>query len=226
MNNPYTQTPYGNRVTVQLVEAGLQSYSDRKGARHHFEFQLTYPTFNGLNPTMLTAAPLSGNKWDTFMFTEPLKDVHGLTLVFRNPDVPINFLPDCFYDAVIGDDGSVAPAPGHYVMVTVNGHGLLVGDRVHISGFASGNDALDVYINREDGHVASAQPGLAPFPITGEPIPTVNQFWLDPAPSLIDLTAPPPVIPQIAVVYVAKRRLRIPLRLRRVVDRLTNYVNL
>jgi hypothetical protein len=42
--------------------------------------------------------------------------------------------------------------------------------------------------------------------------------------SLIDLTAPPPALPQIVTVCIAKRRLRIPVRLRRVVGRLTNYV--
>jgi hypothetical protein len=82
--------------------------------------------------------------------------------------------------------------------------------------------ALDSYVNRADGHVASADPALPPL-APGSPIPTPDAFWLDPAVSLIDF-APPPALPQIVTVRIAKRRLRIPIRLRRIVDRLTNYV--
>lgn len=224
VDNPYSQVPFGNRMTVQLKEAGLQSYSDRNGARHHFEFNLVYLAgIAARNPNMLTALPINGTQWDTFTFTEPLKDVHGLTLVFRNPDAPISFLPDCYYDVDVSSDGAAAPGP--FLRFTVNNHQLLVGDRIYVSGLKTGVGALDKYVNRPEGHVASGDPALPPLP-PSSPIPTPNTFWLDPAVSIIDLTAPAPILPQIVTVHVAKRRMRIPMRLRRVVDRLTNYINL
>lgn len=102
---------------------------------------------------MLLALPQSGSQWDTFIFTDPLKDVHGLTLVFRNPDTPIRFLPDCLYDVEVGSDGSATPGP--FLRVHAPDHGLNMGDRIFISGFKSGNSKLDAYVNRPEGLVAA-----------------------------------------------------------------------
>ncbi len=213
INNPYSQVPFGNRLTVQLVEAGLQSFSDRKGARHHFEFILSYFGQGSAsnNPTMLQALPLSGSQWDTFSFTDPLKDVHGLTLVFRNPDQPVSFLPDVLYDVDVVSDGAASPGP--FLRFDYQDHGLQVGDRIYVSGFNSGNPVLDSYVNRESGHVASGNPSLPPEN-PGAYISTPNSFWTDPAISIIDMTAPAPILPQLVTVYIAKRRVRIPIRFR------------
>jgi hypothetical protein len=219
VNNPYTQVPFGGRFTVQVGEAGLQSYSDNNGARHSFEFELTSPASLGSNPTMLLAAPTSG----TYVYTDPLKDVHGITLTFRNPDVPLSFLPDCYYDAVLELDGAASPGP--YVRIRAPGHGLSAGDRVYITGLKTGASVLDAYVNRVAGHVAAGNPTLGPL-APGTPIILADPdvFYTDPAISVLQLTAPVPVLPQSIVLYVAKRRLRIPMRLRRVVPRLTNYI--
>lgn len=219
VNNPYTQLPFCNRLTVQLKEAGLQSYSDRNGARHHFEFAVTYLSIAGTNPNMLQAVPISGTLWDTFVFTDPLKDVHGLTLVLRNPDIPIRFEPDCLYDVQVVGDGAAAPGP--FLRFDAAAHGLHAGDRVIIDGYRSGIPVLDAYINRPEGHVASGDPSLAAL-APGVPIPSTNSFWLDPAVSVIDFSPAPTL--QVVTVCIAKRRLRIPIRLRRVVARLTNYI--
>lgn len=230
VNNPYTQVPCGGRLTVQLREAGLQSYSDRFGARHHFEFTASYLSLAGVgaNPGVLTAVPMSGAQWDTFVFTDPLKDVHGLTLVFRNPDVPIRFQPDCLYDVTADSDG--AGAPGPFLRFGAPRHGLAAGDRIFVEGFRSGAPALDSYVNRAEGHAVGGDPSAPPVPagmplaLAPAPGPYPDVFWLDPAVSLIDLTSPPPALPQLVTVCVAKRRVRIPVRIRRVVPRLTNYI--
>jgi hypothetical protein len=222
VNNPYTQLPYSDRLTIQLKEAGLQSFSDRNGARHHFEFVTYSPTVLGANPNMLLAAPLRGKRWDTFTFTDPLKDIHGLTLVFRNPDVPVRFLPDCFYGASVESDGGAAPGP--FLRVRAPGHALSAGDRVFVTGFSSGNRKLDSYINRDVGHVAAGSPAAPLAPGTPIALADPDVFYLDPCVSIADLTVQVPQLPQIVTVYVAKRRLRIPIRMRRVVDRLTNYI--
>jgi hypothetical protein len=217
INNPYTQLPYCNRMTIQLREAGMQSYSDRNGARHHYEFTVGYLNFIGANPTHLQAMPLNGTRWDTFTFTDPLKDVHGLTLVFRNPDNPIAFQPDCLYDVELTIDGL------NNLSVVAPGHDLSAGDRVHIEAYASGNRELDTYINRPSGHVVNGIPGAPLAP--GVLIPS-SVFYLDPNVNLAALTAP--VVPvgfsARATVCIAKRRLRIPIRVRGVVPRLTNYI--
>jgi hypothetical protein len=220
INNPYTQLPFFGRFTIQIREAGLQSYSDRNGARHHYEFTVSSTTGVGTNPNMLLALPQSGSQWDTFIFTDPLKDVHGLTLVFRNPDTPIRFLPDCLYDVEVGSDGLAAP-PGPYLRVHAPDHGLNMGDRIFISGFKSGNSKLDAYVNRPEGLVAAGDPAAPLAP--GVPIPS-DYFWTDPAISLCDLTVQVPTLPKTATVCIAKRRMRIPIRLRRVVARLTNWI--
>jgi hypothetical protein len=221
VNNPYTQLPYGARLTVQFAEAGLQSYSDANGARHHWEFAVGYGATTVGNPNMLLAAPFGGRRWDAFIFTEPLQDVLGMTLVFRGPDSRVRFQQDCLYDVTVASDGAVAPGP--FLAFTAADHGLLVGDRIFVSGFRSGVSALDAYVNRTEGHVASGDPAL-PALAPSTPIPTPNTFWLDPAPSIIDMTAPPPVLPQTVTVCIAKRRLRIAIKLRRIVQRLTNYM--
>jgi hypothetical protein len=218
VHNPYSQLPF-DRFTIQLREAGLQSYSDRGGARHHYEFALS-TACPVSSPAVLQAVPQCGHKWDTFIFTDPLRDVHGLTLVFRNPDVPLRFQPDCLYDVPVAADGAAAPGP--FLRVAAPGHGLCMGDRVFFSGFRSGNAGLDAHVNRAEGQVAAGDPSLAPL-APGAPI-AGDFFWTDPAVSIIDLTATPPALPQLATVAIAKRRMRIPIRLRRVVARLTNFI--
>jgi hypothetical protein len=186
---------------------------------------------------MLLALPQSGSQWDTYIFTDPLKDIHGLTLVFRNPDIPICFLPDCIYDAVVEvDDGGtdnellpavLSPITGMWPVIRINapGHNLNMGDRIFISGFKSGYTSLDSYINRPEGLVAAGRPD---DPLNaGVPISTVSTkyFWTDPAINLFNMIPAPPVFSQNTVtVCIAKRRMRIPIRLRRVVSRLTNYI--
>ena len=219
IHNPYTQVPFFGRCTVQIREAGLQSYSDRNGARHHYELSLS-AAGAGANPNMLLAAPQG--RWDTFIFTEPLNDIHGLTLVFRNPDIPIRFMPDCLYNVTIGKEGS---SPAEYLKITAPGHGLCMGDRFMISGFKSENDRLDNYMNRPEGHVAGGNPNsTAPTPLPGELI-TGDGFWTDPAVGVSGLLATLPKLPQFVTICIAKRRMRIPIRIRRIVPRLTNYIS-
>lgn len=225
IHNPYTQVPFFDRFTIQIREAGLQSYSDRNGARHHYDFAISSPpAVLGMSPNMLLARPQSGKLWDTFIFTDPLNNVHGITLVFRNPDIPIRFLPDCLYDVSIESDSVATPpqAPGPFLRVNAPDHNLNMGDRIFITGFKSGNPKLDAFMNRPEGLVAAGDPS-APALLPGAPIGGAY-FWTDPAVSIMDLTVQVPVLPQTATVCIAKRRMRIPIRLRRIVDRLTNYI--
>ena len=239
LSSPLTQLPYGGRVTLELKEIGLQSYSDRGGIRHHFEFDAV-PVFaaSGSLSTMIneptigvanTPPPIVGMRLvplpgcDIFNFTDPIKDVHGLTLVFRNPDLPIRFLPDVVYGSQAFTDSTrypgivftipVGPAPqGTVALVVPN-------DRIVISGFNSGNAVIDNYINRVQGHAVGAAS-------------TDTSISLNPSVDISPLvTSPPPTGVQVPIpsstrinIYITKNRVRIPIRFRRVVQRLTNYM--
>jgi hypothetical protein len=270
IHNPYSQVPFFGGFTVQVREAGLQSYSDRNGARHHFDLRLTAPIDGGSNPNMLLAAPQTGKDWDTYTFTDPLKDIHGISLVFRNPDIPIRFLPDCLYNTAVDIwiNGSLDPPPPPYLRFYYPGHKLRMGDRIFVQGFKSGNVELDTYVNRPEGLVASGDP-TDPYKINpgvlitkrevvvNEEDPTIIEvkyvedgyFWTDPAINLFNVkfpgivpevpevpgSPPVPAIPahpgmvsfiatQTVTVCVANRRMRIPMRIRRIVDRVTNHI--
>jgi len=226
VHNPYTQTPYYGHFTIEMREAGNQAYSDRNNVRHHFDYVLSSKG-PGHNPNMLQAKPLCGDSWDTFTFTDPLKDIHGLTLVFRGPDSPIQLPPDTLTGVTFD---AVGAAPNNYLAVTAIGHGLAMGDRIFIERFSSGNAVLDAYMNRAGGHVVAgnpAAPALAPGTLLSAapaPGPYPDTFWLDPAVGIADLT-PAPILPAMATVRIAKRRIRIPIRLRRVIPRLTQYIS-
>lgn len=230
INNPYSQIPYGV-VTLGIKDFGTQSYSGRENVRHQFEFMVSYPTaIFGTNPNMIRVAPRDGEKWDSYIFTDPLKDMYGVTLVFRNPDIPIRFLPDIIYNATISSDSANYPAQLGNLIINAPGHKLNVGDRIYIE-FANasgttGNNILDRYLTQTDGQVVAGNPA-APLP-PGTPIVLANPdvFYLDPLVSLTGFTRTVPVFPQIVNIRIAKRRIRIPMRLRKLVDRDTNHISI
>lgn len=145
LSSALTQLPFGNRVTLELKEVNTQAYRAHVNARHHFEFTASpnvYLSSGGIvDRGSLLLEPL--RDWDTFVFTDPLKDVQGITLRFNNPDYPIAFPASCLY----GPQAQVAAAAQVLQMNTTTPHGLNAGDRVYISNFTSGNAILDNYVN-------------------------------------------------------------------------------
>jgi len=250
--DPQSQLALG-QFTIQVAEAGLQSISDFAGARHHLDYCVWIdsrrphaygyttavgpsPTGTDIAPMALYAAPLNftGANADTYTFTEPLKDVHGIALRFRGPDTPLAFDPDCYYNVVMRTDAAF----NVYFSVDAP-NGLNVGDRVILRNFNSGRPALDVALGGGGGVVVTGAPpaGAPPYnpAALGSPIaPTAPAagglstyvYYFDPCPNVQQIGIPASSIIATGVtICVLKLRLRVPVRLRRVVQRLTNYKN-
>ena len=256
--DPQSQLALGI-FTIEIVEAGLQSISDIEGARHHLDYSvvinnqrpLAYGFTSNLGSTSteadvsampLEASPLGigSSEWDTYQFTDPLKDVQGITLRFRGPDAPLMFTPDCYYNVKFYADvpdpfGSEYPTACWVFFNFTQEYGLNVGDQVIIRNFKSGNIALDRYMNSPSGLVITNSPPyyLPPNNTNHRRLGAEmlgNKAYFDPCIDVeyLNLVPPSATLPvQIndgnATLCILKYRLRIPVRLRRVVQRLTNY---
>lgn len=136
LTNPYTQTPFGNSITILLREMQAQSYIGSNNTRFHFDFFLTPYDILGNNPNMLQAVPRNFGKSDTFTFTDVIQSVHGLTIQFMNPDIPISFDQDVLtcqilIDSTVHTSGPPACA-GNYIAFKCQNHNLRAGDRIYI----------------------------------------------------------------------------------------------
>lgn len=224
INNPYTQLPYCNRICIYIKETGLQSYINPNNTRFNFEFSATYDTRLHNNPNFLQVNP-SGSKWDSYVFINPLKDLKKLTLSFSNPDIPISFVPDIMYYSVINltDDQNGGK---HITIFTQVEHKLLAGDRVFLYNFIpiNSDNSLNIkfpqyllnYILRPVGHVVNvAVPGIINPVDPATPIGGIS-FCLDPSIKLLDPIDPiiTGSFPGLVDVYIAKRRLRIPIKIK------------
>lgn len=223
LSNPQSQTPFGDRVIMFLKEIGLQSFSDADNRRHHFEF--CAKVIGAPNPPAypdgdrILLSPLKDCEY--FLFTDPIQDIDGLTLCFYNPKNPIQFPPDCLFDTVATSDAAQL-----LTFTYTDPTGLLnlaVGDRIFIRGFVTGNALLDNYIGRPAGQIV----GLGGFTITAPgPAGVTVTFRLNPDVSVAAYYAANTTIAsqKSIVICIAKNRIRVPMRFRRVVGRLTNYI--
>ena len=250
VNNPQSQTPFCSRVTMFLKEIGLQSYSDADNRRHHFEFDATVagpgraattgpgppgppgpPGLPAILGDRILLTPLDDCEY--YLFTDPIQDVHGLTVCFYNPGNPLRFPPDCLYGAAAQTNA------GQYLEFTYNDPtnliNLLVGDRIYVREFeavapatGAAYSTLNSYVTRPEGHLVGTG-GFAIVTPAGPGAGTTVTFRLNPDISTAGLS--PPILASTTItstkritVCIAKNRLRIPLRFRRVVSRLTNYI--
>lgn len=221
-HNPYSQTPYNGHFTIEICEFSSQSYSCLEGSRAHFDMYLKSNEATMMNPMMLCAAP----KNDTFIFADPITHIGEITLAFRNPDIPLRFLPDIYYNVQIDCVEIKLEATTWTLRFNINDHDLRIGDRIYIKNCPAitGYPTLAQILNRQDGHVIGERgyvDELSTIPGIGLNFTHLNEFQLNPAPSFTtDILAGQNIRCDI---YVAKRRMRIPLRMRSLLDRPTNY---
>ena len=230
LNNPYTQLPNG-RLTIQVQEVGLQSISDLGGSRHNFECDLEYRTDIGKSASTYQAKPLKD--WDTYIFTQPITSLQGISLVFRNPDIPIVFEPDVYRNVEFQFGGLE-----FYINFILAYHNLRVGDRIYIKDFQgwAGSGNLAAFMNRPEGFVVANYDDVAVLPHAnpavdnpldhGMLLQNPGRFTIDPAVSIKNITGgvPVPPVSMSVTVYVEKRRMRIPMRFRSVVPKMTNRI--
>jgi hypothetical protein len=220
--NSQSQIPFCSRVTMYLKEIGMQSYSDSNNRRHHFEFDSTVV---GADVDRISLKPLKN--FDLYLFTDPIQDIHGLTVQFYNPGNPVRFAPDVLYGVTARTD-ALQLLEFTYTDPT-NLINVVAGDRIFIKGFSSDNSTLNSWITREEGHIVGTGGYVLAAP-TGPDSGSTLTFRLNPDVLTSGLT--PTVIAANTVIssrfaidiYIAKNRIRIPMRFRRVVDRLTNYI--
>lgn len=227
-NNPFSQIPFANRISIQIKEAGLQSYANFNNVRYNFEFLAMHNNRINGNPNFVQVKPINGARWDEYNFNSPLKNVNTMTLIFRNPDYTINFEPDVMYRSFISLVADATPPAGSYMVITTQFvHKLCAGDRIYLKNFVpvlpDGTtntdfpDYLIQYIHRNDGHTVNAV--TVGFGITldpARPILTPTDFGLDPAIKLINPISPNITVslPGLVDVYIAKRRIRIPMKIK------------
>lgn len=213
LTSALTQLPYGGRVTLEMAKITSQGISDTKGARHHYELQaenhLVQTSAGAVETGLLSLKPLLN--WDTWVFVDPIQSVHGMSMVFRNGDTPVAFPTS----VMTGIQASVAAAAQLLTFTTGAAHGLAAGDRIYIKGFATGNQIIDNYIKGDAGLLV----GVAGL--------TSTAFRLNPdvSTALLGLAFGAPVPSATSTtLLIAKNRIRVPMRLRGVVQRLTNYI--
>jgi len=206
-----SQIPFCRRVTLHIRNLGRQAFIDRQNKSHQFEFEASIPPTN--DRILLT--PLSD--YSVFQFTDPIKEISAFELRFNNPDNNLVFPPDCYYVvSALSDAGQLL----QFDYRDVHGLGnLAVGDRIYIECFASGEGVLDRYIARPEGHLVGAGGFVAPT------ASTPGSFRLNPDVDVSAFFAAGVAIPSTTsiTICIAKNRVRIPLRVRKVVGRLTNY---
>ena len=157
---------------------------------------------------MLT--PLSGER-GLFTFVEPIRDVHTLTVRFRGVDRPLILPADAFKATPSVDTGDLLFAWSALSIGSATAMpALTAADRIYIRDFGSdAGDAFNSYVNRADGHlVADVTAGTS--------------FRLNPNFTGLTLT---PTAGSLVTVTVAKNRVRVNLRVRSIVGRLTNYIS-
>jgi hypothetical protein len=212
-----SQLDYASRVTLYLTNIGVQSFTDRSGRRHHFEYTATeVGDPNGPGAKMLLTPVQS-----VYTFTQPISDISHLTFQFNTPDGPLVLPTDQIRGVTLSTNGAGSlivttpirlPGGGVVDLTTL----LFPGDRIYLVGV----NISGVLNDAEISNYLSKPAGL----FVGIGI-TANTLDLDPNVSL------PTVGPNVGMIsntpitlWIAKNRFRAPLRFRTLCPKITNSI--
>jgi hypothetical protein len=157
-----------------------------------------------------------------YVFTDPIIDINKLTLVFKNPDNPIAMYPSVYYNVpavfmtnenidglVFGQYSNTFGLTYAYLCFIINNHGLVNGDVIIV------NDVTMVVYGSYD---------MVKTPLTIYPNQAKENIIIaEPLMYKLSRSFDTP-IDKFVTIKIPKRRIRVPLRLRRVVDRRTNSI--
>ena len=262
----FNNFPYIGRITIEVREIGLQSISQNGGIRYHFEADvvpifpaqgtlstaLGTPIVNIANPypVGLRVVPLPG--FDTYIFTDPIKDIHGVSLVFRAIERPILLPPDVIIGAQVFTSFSIWPYLGLILPCTTlkEASALLAYfnyalglTQIVITGASTGNAPIDNWLNQAPSLISNPPPGTSPaiaintidyIDMESQGINNVTSpmITLSPQVGIKPLVPTAPVVSdgiqivpmsQPMTVRFTTARIRVPMRFKRMVQRLTNY---
>ena len=236
--NPVTsansQLPHGGRVTLYLKEVGKQAFLDRRTRRHHFEFNAAVVGTPGEPNAMMRLTPVN----ELYTFTQPIRDITNLSLCFYNPDEPMRLPADTVVGVTFSTSAGGAGLPAIQTLIvngpSTTGDGrtldfgdlLVPGDRIYFENIAIDTaaagaerlSALQNYLMKSDGLFVGNFPGYANL--------SAQQFTLDPLPTVPALAGGSTIpLTATATLRIAKNRLRMSFRARRVVEGVTNYID-
>lgn len=244
-----TQQYAYQRITMLMRDISAQSFIDNENTQHHFEFDITAigHTTGAGSGNKLLMTPID----DNYVLTDPINHVHGMSINFFNPDYPLKMPPDVIYGVTLYSrtiSGGASPADNIIQFRFLEPTGqleLIVGDRVFFKGFESyyipsgsttkttQNHTLNRYINRHEGHRLGDDP-VAGTTTTITVSNNLYKLYLDPKISTANLTgtdgstAPAngaEIQSKTRVnMYIAKNRIRIPVRFRTLSKKYTNGI--
>lgn len=226
---------FGGKLALLIRELDAQSTVGLNGVRFHWELETELSAFL----TNVSVVPSIGR--EIFTFTRPIRDVSGMTLILRNPDVPIMLTPDVLYGVIprIATNADTNEPVLEFYIAGQN-HDILAGDRIYIStsNIADGeSDPLwikyDRWLNDPYGHLVgidgstSVDPNLLQLGVI-----TPSTIRLNPDLNLKDIVYSNDTKYTVGMelksfsrinIYIAKNRIRIPIRMRKIVPYRTNY---
>ena len=237
------------RITMYMRDISAQSFIDNEDAHHHFEFETTghghgsstIPGHTNSNSILLT--PID----DNYVFTDPINHVHGMVVNFFNPDYALKMPPDVIYGVSFYAMDTTSFSSTNIIEIRFNEPTgqltLLVGDRIFFKGFENyydekitQNHTLNRYINRPEGHIIGLDP-ISTSTVGGIVLSTNNTYklYLNPIIQTISLDGPTgsgstysdgdEIKSKTRVnMYIAKNRIRIPIRFRTLTKKYTNGI--
>jgi len=235
-DNPYSQIPFSSRITIQMKGLPM-TFSSRKGTDYHVEYFLDY-NHDKYSINSYQAIPMN---W-CVKFASPINEIQNIHFIIRAVDRPIVFAPDVYYNVTLStiytqvelnqDNGA------KHIRLNIPSHGLAQGDRIFITGCNIQNTTapiktlgseLNNYINRVEGHVIGGNPGSGDVAAGTEVYNTgvllaassVDYIWFDPNIFVAADTFENMNFSSSVTVYIAKRRIRVPICIRRLVGKKT-----
>ena len=200
------QMPMANRISIFIKEISRQSYSDTDNVRHHVEFDVT------VAPTGDRALYTPVRNLEKFIFTEPITAIESMSLQFLNPVRPLVYLsesPPVLIRVVVNGPNIV------FQFETPAATGLVTDDRIFVSNFNSGNALIDIWVNRSEGLNVTV---LSPTVFQPNPNVDVTSLGILPG-NIMPSSVTSPVL-----VNIAKLRMRIPIRARRILPKSTQHL--